>query len=79
MIITAKKLESLGACADQVALFRKLFGERKKVAVDLCRKHAADFDWDWAARRMLSAPAWKAYNEAAAPAWKAYDEAAAPA
>ena len=90
MIITAKKLESLGACADQVELFRHLFGERQKVTVDLCRKYAANFDWDWAAASLLSPPAWKAYEEAEATArkacreatanaWKAYQEATAAA
>ena len=90
MIITAKKLESLGACADQVELFRHLFGERQKVTVDLCRKYAANFDWDWAAASLLSVPACKAYKEAEATArkacqeatanaWKAYQEATAEA
>ena len=79
MIITAKKLESLGTCADQVELFRHLFGERQKVTVALCRKHAANFDWDWAAANLLSAPARKAYQEAMAPARKAYDDATASA
>ena len=79
MIITAKKLESLGACADQVELFRHLFGERQKVTVDLCRKYAANFDWDWAAANLLSAPACNAYDETEATARKAYQEATAPA
>ena len=79
MIITAKKLESLGACANQVELFRHLFGERQKVTVDLCRKYAANFDWDWAAANLLSAPAWKAYEEAEATARKACQEAEATA
>ena len=79
MIITAKQLESLGACADQVELFRHLFGARQKVTVALCRKYAANFDWNWAAASLLSPPARKAYEEATAPAWKAYEEAMAPA
>ena len=69
MIITAKQLESLGACADQVELFRHLFGERQKVTVALCRKYAANFDWDWAAANLLSAPALNAYEEAMAAAF----------
>jgi hypothetical protein len=78
--ITASRLESLGACLDQVVLFRKTFGESAPLTLDNCKIAAgAGLDIDWAAQRLLKATAWKAYEEARAPAWKAYVEAAAPA
>ena len=80
MKLSAKLLESKGACPDQVELFRKLFGERDvTVTSKLCRAHADQFDWHWAAKHLLPIPASKAYQEATAQALKAYQEAYATA
>ena len=77
--VSLRKLKLLGACTQQVYLFRQMFGDRCTVSVDLCVAHAAQFDWYWAAQELLSAPARRAYDEAVAPARRAYDEAVAPA
>ena len=78
--ITLALLKEKGACADQVRLFRKHFGDgpaplNKKTALAM----ASVFDFHWAANNLLAAPAGKAYNEASATAGKVYIEACAPA
>ena len=77
--ITVELLTRKGACQDQVDKFRALYPEGVEPTRELCIAHASDFDWDWAAEHLLSAPAWKAYQEVAAPARKAYEEALAAA
>ena len=67
--VSIRKLKLLGACPQQVGLFRQLFGDRCTVSVDLCVAHAAQFDWSWAAQELLSAPAYRAYDEAKARAF----------
>ena len=79
MKITIKQLRRLGACEEQVEKFEHLFGPSVIVTEALCVKHAQDFSWNWAAGKLLSAPAWEAYDEAATSAWKAYYKAIAPA
>ena len=77
--ITAERLAALGACRTQLASFRELFPEGAPLTVETALSVAGQFDWGWAAQRLLSATAWKAYNEATATAWKAYNEATATA
>ena len=77
--ITLKMLQDAGACHDQVVLFRKHFGRSVDVTRERCVEFADVFDWDWAARRLLSAPALAAYDAARAPALAAYHAARAPA
>ena len=77
--LSLRKLKLLGACTQQVELFHRLFGDRCIVSVELCAAHAAQFDWSWAAQKLLSATAREAYDEAVATACKAYYEAVAPA
>ena len=78
-ILHLQTLIDKGACSDQVKLFRERFGKSVRVTEALCVRAAPDFDWNWAAQHLLSAPAHKAYNDACAPAQKAYNEARAPA
>ena len=77
MKLTAKELESKGACASQVALFRSLFGEEVEITEELCAEHASAFDFDWAARNLLTAAALVEYGKimAAARAAKKYAKA----
>ena len=72
MIITRKMLRQQHACPNQVARFQELFGDAVEVTVDLAVKHAQDFDWDWAARSLLSAAGYSAYDAAMAEALRAY-------
>ena len=77
--ITAERLAALGACRTQLASFREMFPEGAPLTVETALSVAGQFDWDWAARHLLSAPALKDYSEATAPALKAYNEATATA
>ena len=79
MHLTPEKLYSLGACKPQADRFAALYPGGGKVTRALCFKHARDFDWNWAARNLLPAPAYRAYDGACASASRAYDEATAPA
>lgn len=76
-VLTLATLREKGACEEQVAIFRKLFCARMEVTEARCVEHAGVFSWEWAAEKLLSAPALKAYDEAVAPALKAYREAIA--
>jgi hypothetical protein len=90
MKITIQLLESKGACSEQLSKFKKLFPDGVTPTRELCLAHAEDFDWGWAASKLLSkegsevfykstASVNKAYYEAEATARKAYYEAEAPA
>ena len=91
-IITKEFLESKGACREQLEILFTEFPNGGEVTLGNCLRAAAlNIDFDWAADKLLSttarkayleakakAPAQKAYDEAKAPARKAYDEAIAP-
>ena len=79
MIITLKQLDKRGACKGQRDLFEKLFGASVEITKELCIKHASDFDWTWATKNFLSAPAQVEYGKACAPAQVEYDKACASA
>ena len=68
--ISVAKLRKLGACHSQVDKFNKIFGDKSvAVTVELCVAHAQDFNWDWAANNLLTAPAEAEYDRVVAPAW----------
>ena len=75
MKITKALLIRKHACRGQVDLFAELFPEGVVITESICLAHATEFDWDWAAKKLLRPPARKACDEAMAPAWKACVEA----
>ena len=77
--ITARKLQALGACSDQVEKFRKLFPEDTEITEALCVQHAQAFAWRWAAVNLLTPKSRKVYNETRATARKVYNETCATA
>lgn len=77
--ITSELLRQHGACSVQLRQFIELGGDTKRHTKALYVRHASTFDWGWAAERLLTGAARKAYAEAKAPALKAYDEAAVAA
>jgi len=79
MKITSRKLKLLGACRPQIALFKELGGDTKKITRALCLKHASQFNWTWAAQHLLSPPACAEYERVRAPAWVEYERVQAPA
>lgn len=76
-VLTLATLREKGACKEQVAIFRKMSGARVEITEAWCVEHAGVFSWKWAAEKLLSTPARKAYREAVALARKSYDEARA--
>ena len=72
-----------GACSDQHNLFAELFPKgspkTRKAALAAARKHADKFDWEWAAAKLLRAPAQAEYEKVCAPAWAEYDKVSAAA
>ena len=78
-VLTLATLIDKGACSSQVDLFRSRFGESVEVTAELCASVAAVFDWDWAARNLLSPPAWAEYERVRAPAWAEDERVTAPA
>ncbi len=79
MQITYQELQAKGACANQLALFKKHFGPSVVVTLEAVLAVADVFNWDWAARNLMSPKACKVYQDAIAPACKVYDDAIAPA
>ena len=77
--LTLTALKKKGACSEQVALFRKMFGRSVEITEALCVEHASVFSWGWAARNLLMAPAWAEYDRVTAPARAEYERVAAPA
>ena len=79
MKITVDMLRKVAACTSQIQLFEQLFPEGVTPTVAVCVEHASKFDWDFASRKFLLAPALAQYKAATAPAWAQYEAATAPA
>ena len=74
-ILHLQTLIDNGACASQVALFRELYGDKVRVTQKLCVAVADKFSFDWAAIKLLSAPAWAEYGRVMARTFaKCYNE-----
>ena len=78
-IITLRQLDAKGACQDQRDKFKEIFGSQVEVTLDLCIKHAQDFDFNWAANHLLPSTAEAEYARVRAPAWAEYERVTAPA
>ena len=77
--ITARLLQSKGACANQVAKFRETFPRGVVPTVELAEQHASAFDWNWAAEHLLSPAAWAEYKRVRASALAEYERVVARA
>ena len=77
--ITYAQLRASGACRDQLALFKRKFGDSVEVTVQLAESVANEFDWDWVASKLLKAPAWDEYYRVTAAAWDEYERVTAAA
>jgi hypothetical protein len=78
-ILILDTLKAKGACADQLRLFEEMFGQSVDVTRDLCVSVADKFNFTWAARELLTAPALADYERATATAWPDYERATATA
>jgi hypothetical protein len=61
-------LKSKNACAEEVELFKQMFGDSVAITPELCVSVADKFDFMWAARHLLSLAAWADYRRVTAPA-----------
>ena len=71
--ITLRTLKDKGACREQRERFATLFPKGVEVTETLCIEHAAEFNWDWAARSLLTGPALVEFERVKASAWAEYD------
>jgi cell division septum initiation protein DivIVA len=79
MKLLLSDLRAAGACQDQVDLFRKHFKGGGTVTLARARKVASLFDWDWAARHLLSSAGQADYERVKAPALADYQRVEVPA
>ena len=79
MKLTAEMLRKKGACDEQVELFVELFGESANVTQKLAMTHATKFDWDWAAKKLLSRAKYTEYYKVCGAAWAEYRKVRGPA
>ena len=79
MKITKRMLQAKGACEDQVQLFARLFPQGVEPTVELCAEHVSDFDWGWAAAKMLPPLARAEYERVMATARAEYERVRASA
>lgn len=77
--LTLSTLADKGACFEQCAKFKALFGSSVEITPELCAKYAQDFDWDWAANNLLYPSARAEYKRVSASAWAEYDRVSASA
>lgn len=85
--VTLEDLVNRGACHNYRVKFRELFGEEVEVTVELCVKHAQDFNWNWARDNLLGwgkprddfdaieDPAYQEMTAVTEPAYKEYSKA----
>ena len=79
MKLYARDLQAAKACPEQVALFRAHFGDGGTVTLAKVRKVAPLFNWDWAARCLLSPASWAEYERVKVLARAEYDSVTVPA
>ena len=79
MKLYARDLQAAKACPEQVALFRAHFGDGGTVTLAKVRKVALLFNWDWAARFLLSPASWAEYERVKVLARAEYDSITVPA
>jgi hypothetical protein len=78
-VLKLATLVELGACKSQTDLFKEKFGESVRVTEKLCEKVAALFNFDWAARHLLTAQACAEYERVRALARAEYERVTAQA
>jgi len=78
-VLKLATLVELGACESQTVLFKVIFFKSVPVTEKLCEEVAALFDFGWAARHLLTAPARAQFERVRAPACAEYERVRAPA
>ena len=73
MTITLKQLRLLGACDEQVKLFRDTFGNSVELTKKVVREHCGKFDVDWIACKVLPVPLYADYESKRAMLYAVYE------
>jgi len=73
MMLILQTLIDKRACTAQVDLFRHIFGESVEITSALCESVAAQFDWNWASRYLLTPAALAEYERVQGPALAEYE------
>ena len=76
--ITLKQLRAKGAYEYPLKDFERLFGHEMTVTAALAREYALNFNWDWMAEKLLSAPLLAEYEKDRAQLLEKYKQAHAP-
>ena len=79
MILDVEQLRQASACEEQINMFLAVFPEGKiEVTRELAQAHL-EFDYQWAANELLTAPALREYEKVTAPALQEYEKVRAAA
>lgn len=73
MVLTLEDLQKSGACEKSVKRFRRIFGESVDLNEDTIGSVAPFFDWDCAAKKLLTEEQDEAYEKLVLPAFIRYD------
>jgi hypothetical protein len=77
--VSIETLEKLGACKEQVELFRQTFPDGADYTeANVLRAVAAGLNVDWFGKRVVAAESWRAYEDATTEAWNAHEREKRP-
>ena len=72
--VTTQKLKDLGACPEQIELFRRTFGESADVTeANIVRAELEGLNVDWLGKRLVATETWREYEAATTESWKAHE------
>ena len=78
MKITLKDLRRMGACSEQVTLFKSLFGEEVEMTRENVLQYGAQFNLNWIAPKIMSEAQYADYESKRAPLDADYESKRAP-
>ena len=78
MKITLKQLRRLGACINQVELFKATFGAKVEITEAVCKEYGGKFDTNWLAWKLFSPELYAEYRAKCAQLLNEYRAKCAP-
>lgn len=77
--VSIETLEKLGACKEQVELFRRTFPDGADFTEpNILQAVAAGLNVDWFGKRVVAPEPWRAYEDATTAAWNAHEREKRP-
>ena len=73
MKITLRDLRRMGACSEQVSLFKCLFGEEVEMTREKVLQYGVQFDLSWLASKIMSEALFADYKSKRAPLLADYE------